>query len=63
MEKQIVCKDCGVEFLFLEGEQRFFAGRGWADPTRCRACRAKKAGRDEKRAIRAAGASDAAKVN
>ena len=40
MDKVIICKDCGTEFTFTEGEQAFFAERGFAEPVRCKACRA-----------------------
>lgn len=39
MDKVIVCQDCGQEFTFTEGEQKFYAERGFADPVRCKACR------------------------
>jgi hypothetical protein len=45
-DQTIKCKDCGVEFVFTEGEQRFFAnkvdkvtGRPWDPPKRCKPCR------------------------
>ena len=37
---QCVCKDCGVEFLFTDGEQAFYAEKGFSNqPQRCKACR------------------------
>ena len=47
MHKYIVCRDCGSEFIFTEGEQSFYAEKGFTnDPVRCPACRqAKKAQR------------------
>ena len=49
MDKTIVCKDCGTEFTFTEGEQAFYSERGFADPVRCKACRAaRKAQKEEK---------------
>ena len=47
MDKYIVCRDCGSEFIFTEGEQSFYAEKGFTnDPVRCPACRqAKKAQR------------------
>ena len=46
MEKQdikIVCKDCGQEFLFTVGEQKFYEEKGLTNqPVRCKECRAKK---------------------
>lgn len=35
----IVCKDCGKEFVFTEGEQEFFNQNGFKQPVRCRECR------------------------
>jgi rubredoxin len=47
MEKYIVCRDCGYEFTFTDGEQAFYAEKGFEnDPVRCPDCRrAKKAQR------------------
>ncbi len=44
-DKTIICKDCGKEFLFTEGEQAFYAEKGFTnEPVRCPECRkAKKA--------------------
>ena len=39
MDKTIVCKDCGQEFVFTEKEQAFYASKNFADPVRCKACR------------------------
>lgn len=39
MDKTIVCKDCGVEFIFTEREQEFYASKNFNDPVRCKACR------------------------
>lgn len=39
-DKQLVCKDCGAEFVFTAGEQEFYAEKGFQnEPTRCKACR------------------------
>lgn len=39
-DKTIVCKDCGKEFVFTEGEQAFYAEKGFTnDPVRCPDCR------------------------
>ncbi len=49
MDKVIVCKDCGKEFTFTEGEQAFYAERGFHEPVRCKACRdARKALKEQK---------------
>lgn len=42
-DKTLVCKDCGNEFVFTEGEQAFYAEKGFAnEPQRCKECRDKK---------------------
>lgn len=34
------CKDCGAEFVFTEGEQEFYASKGFENqPQRCPECR------------------------
>ncbi|MEA4853108.1 MAG: zinc-ribbon domain-containing protein [Christensenella sp.] len=39
-DKTLVCKDCGSEFIFTEGEQAFFKEKGFEnEPVRCPACR------------------------
>lgn len=36
----LTCKDCGNEFVFTEGEQAFYAEKGFTNqPVRCPACR------------------------
>ena len=40
MDKTLVCRDCGKEFLFTEGEQAFYKEKGFDnEPTRCVDCR------------------------
>jgi CxxC-x17-CxxC domain-containing protein len=35
------CRECGQDFIWTEGEQRFFAEKGLINqPTRCASCRA-----------------------
>ncbi|MEY7999823.1 zinc-ribbon domain-containing protein [Clostridium sp. JNZ X4-2] len=42
-DKTIVCKDCGKEFVFTEGEQEFYKEKGFEnDPVRCPECRKKR---------------------
>mgnify|MGYP000844599600 FL=1 len=42
-DKTIVCKDCGKEFVFTEGEQEFYKEKGFEnDPVRCPDCRRKR---------------------
>ena len=39
MDKKIICKDCGKEFIFTEGEQNFYKEKGCNDPVRRKECR------------------------
>lgn len=50
-DREIECKDCGAGFTFTEGEQRFYAEKGFEnDPVRCPDCRsAKKRSRGNRR--------------
>ena len=42
-DKTLVCSDCGKEFVFTEGEQAFYAEKGFTnEPKRCKACRDKR---------------------
>jgi CxxC-x17-CxxC domain-containing protein len=46
-DKTLTCRDCGNSFTFTEGEQDFYAQKGYSEPSRCPDCRAaKKANRD-----------------
>lgn len=39
-DKTLVCKDCGVEFVFSVGEQEFYNRKGFTnEPSRCMSCR------------------------
>lgn len=39
-DETLVCKECGKEFVFTAGEQRFYAEKGFQNkPKTCRACR------------------------
>ena len=39
-DKTLVCRDCGMEFIFTSGEQEFYAQKGFDnEPTRCSSCR------------------------
>lgn len=39
-DKTLVCKDCGAEFVFTDGEQEFYKEKGFTnEPTRCLECR------------------------
>jgi DNA-directed RNA polymerase subunit RPC12/RpoP len=39
-DKMMICKDCGAEFTFTEGEQAFYKEKGFEnEPTRCPDCR------------------------
>ncbi len=40
-DKNLVCRDCGKEFVFTSGEQEFYSSRGLMnEPRRCPECRA-----------------------
>ena len=41
-DKTLTCRDCGSTFTFTEGEQDFYAQKGYSDPLRCPNCRAAK---------------------
>lgn len=39
-DKNLVCKDCGEEFVFTAGEQEFYESKGFVnEPQRCKNCR------------------------
>jgi hypothetical protein len=38
----ITCRDCKNEFVWTEGEQKFYKQKGLKKPTVCPICRAKK---------------------
>ena len=39
-DKTLTCRDCGKEFLFTEGEQKFHKEMGFSnEPVRCPDCR------------------------
>lgn len=38
----IKCLDCGTDFIFTEGEQRYYKERGLYPPKRCYYCRQKR---------------------
>ena len=41
VDQTLRCRDCGVDFIWTEGEQAFYASRGLANPpSRCPNCRA-----------------------
>lgn len=39
-DKIIICRNCGKEFKFTAGEQKFYEEKGLAAPVRCKECRA-----------------------
>jgi CxxC-x17-CxxC domain-containing protein len=45
VDKDIVCRDCGRTFTFTEGEQAFYAQKGFTnEPGRCPECRSARKG-------------------
>ena len=56
-DKNLICKDCGEEFIFTAGEQEFYAEKGFVnEPQRCKSCRTnrKNAARGEREMFTAA---------
>lgn len=52
-DKILICKDCNKEFTFTEGEQAFYAEKGFTnEPKRCKECRkarkSRKAGQENR---------------
>lgn len=44
----IKCRNCGKEFTYTIGEQKFYEDKGFAAPVRCKECRAaRKANQEE----------------
>jgi DNA-directed RNA polymerase subunit RPC12/RpoP len=41
-DMELTCKDCGKTFIFTEGEQAFYAEKGFSNPVRCSDCRQKR---------------------
>jgi len=41
-DKTLVCMDCGDEFVWRGGEQKYYLERELSEPKRCRGCRADK---------------------
>lgn len=39
IDKKIICKDCGCEFIFTVNEQKFYLDRNFETPKRCKPCR------------------------
>jgi hypothetical protein len=47
-DKLLTCADCGRDFQWTARDQEFFAGKGFQQPKRCKACQqANKARRGE----------------
>ena len=39
-DKVLICKECGKEFIWTAGEQKFYTEKGFTnEPQRCKACR------------------------
>lgn len=41
-DQTITCVDCGENFLFSKGEQRYFQSKRLSTPKRCPECRAER---------------------
>ena len=45
VDRDLICMDCGAEFVFTAGEQLFFHEKQFTnDPKRCKPCKAKRNG-------------------
>ncbi len=40
--QKLTCQDCGQEFAFSAGEQKFYEEKGFDPPKRCQKCRKKR---------------------
>lgn len=40
--QKLICQDCGREFAFSAGEQKFYQEKGFEPPKRCPDCRKKR---------------------
>ena len=38
-DKEIVCKDCGITFIFTIKDQEIYEHKGFKAPVRCKECR------------------------
>jgi hypothetical protein len=38
-DQTITCKDCRTDFVFTDGERKFYEDKGYQIPKRCKACR------------------------
>ena len=53
VDKVLVCRDCGREFVFSAGEQEFYQSRGLQhEPRRCPDCRNQRRQSEDHRAVR-----------
>jgi CxxC-x17-CxxC domain-containing protein len=44
-DRNVLCVDCGLMFVFSAGEQRFFREKGFLNlPKHCKSCKAKREG-------------------
>jgi len=42
-DRDVLCVDCGVNFIFSAGEQQFFQEKGFTnEPKHCKQCKAKR---------------------
>lgn len=40
--RKLKCLDCGIDFSFSVGEQRFYISKGLSPPKRCPQCRTRR---------------------
>lgn len=48
-DTNLLCKDCGKEFVFSAREQEFYEEKGFTNPVRCKECRDAKKAQNNKR--------------
>lgn len=49
IDKTIICKNCGKEFVFAAKDQVFYEDKGFSAPVRCKQCREDKKAYIERR--------------
>lgn len=53
-DQTLSCSDCKADFVFTEGEAKFFASKGLTIPKRCKPCRqARKESRQDQKGMEA----------
>jgi len=51
-DRDVLCVDCGLQFVFSSGEQEFYREKGFVnEPKHCKQCKAKRSGVGGRRRI------------